>query len=410
VRPLAADAPAGADGILGVAAAAVAEPATVEEAAELLGAAARDRKRVAFVGGGTDLGIGAAPAGLDLLVRTRKLTRVVEYAPSDQIVVAEAGLPLAELQARLAAEGQRLALDPPRPERATLGGVVAANAFGALRTRYGSVRDLIIGVTLVRADGVVARGGGKVVKNVAGFDLARLIVGSLGTLALVATVNFRLHPLPETAATVLLPDLPPAAVKAMTAAVREAQLEPAAAVAIGVARLDLGVRFEGFEAGVRQQTERLLALAARLGARAEPLDAAAARSLWARHDALRASDALVAKLSAPPALVEALSAEAAAPLAAALSGGTAVLYPTLGLAFVTGEPASPRDAAAALERARAALIPRGGSLVLHAAPPAVRALVDPWGPPAASFPLMRRLKEALDPEGRLAPGRFVGGL
>ena len=169
---------------------------------------ARPQERLLFVGGGTDLDLGAPPERLDVLLRTRRLDRIVEHAPSDQIAVVEAGVTAGRARpARSAPRGQRLALDPPLPERATVGGIVAANAFGPRRARYGSVRDLIIGVTIVRADGVVAHGGGKVVKNVAGFDLPKLMVGSLGTLGLIATATFRLHPLPEESATLLAPGL-----------------------------------------------------------------------------------------------------------------------------------------------------------------------------------------------------------
>ena len=115
---------------------------------------------------------------------------MLEHSPSDQIVVVEAGVTLATLQRTLAAHGQRLALDPPSADLATVGGIVAANAFGPRRTRFGTARDLIIGLSLVRADGIAARGGGKVVKNVAGFDLPRLFVGSLGTLGLITSVTF----------------------------------------------------------------------------------------------------------------------------------------------------------------------------------------------------------------------------
>src|SRR5262249_7892182 len=157
------------------------------------------------VGGGTDLGLGAPPARLDAVLATSGLDRVVEHAPSDQIVVVEAGRTLGQLQSVLAEHGQRLALDPAMPGKKTIGGIVAADAFGPRRARFGSVRDLIIGVSFVRADGAAARGGGKVVKNVAGFDLPKLFVGSLGTLGLITTATFRLHPLPEEEVSVLLP-------------------------------------------------------------------------------------------------------------------------------------------------------------------------------------------------------------
>ncbi len=399
------------DAVLGVVPRLVLEPATLEEAAEALRACARDRLAIAFVGGGTELELGRPPSRLDAVVRTGRLGRLVEHTPSDQIAVVEAGMTVADLQRRLAAHGQRLALDPPLPQRATVGGVLAANAWGPLRHRHGAGRDLVVGMTFVRADGVIAKGGGKVVKNVAGFDVPRLLVGSLGTLAMVGTVTFRLHPLPQADATVLLPGLEAAAARTMVAALRSSQLDPAAVVAIlEGGHLRLGIRFEGFGPGVAEQHQRLLAVAERLGREAEPLEDGAARAFWARHDVIRSEGAVRLKVTAPPAALVELVRTAAAPLAGALRGGAAVLYPTLGVAFVSGAAADPEAAARAVEEARAALAPLGGGVVVAAAPAEVRALLDPWGPPPAGAAVMRRVKDQLDPEHRLAPGRFVGGI
>jgi len=399
------------EAILGMLPREVFEPATAAEAAEVMQACARDRRRLAFLGGGTDLGVGLPPSALDAVVRTGRLARVVEHAPSDQIVVAEAGLPLAALQRTLAAHGQRLALDPPLAEQATVGGVVAANAFGPRRTHHGTARDLIIGISLVRADGVAARGGGKVVKNVAGFDLPRLFVGSLGTLGLITSVTFRLHPLPEASATVAVEGPSPVQVRALVKALREAQLEPSSVTLLAEGgALRLGVRFEGFGPGVRQQAARLVDLAGRAGLSPAALDDGAAAALWARHDALRTSGEVRLRLAAPPSALEAVLRDAVGPLAGALGGAWAVLDPVVGCGFAGGEAPDLARALGALGQARAALEARGGSLTLTAAPAAVRAGFDAWGAPPPSLEVMRRLKARLDPEGRLAPGRFVGGL
>src|SRR5204862_2234914 len=167
-----------------------------------------------------------------------RLAHVLEYAPSDMVLVAEAGVTLAALQATTRANGQMLALDAPAPERATIGGLVATAGFGPRRARYGGIRDLIIGVTLVRADGEVARGGGKVVKNVAGFDLPKVACGSLGTLGLIATATFRLHPLPEAVRSVRVAGVRAEQVIAVLAAARTAQLEPTCAVALSAPERD----------------------------------------------------------------------------------------------------------------------------------------------------------------------------
>ena len=399
-----------ADAIQGVVPRQVVEPATVEEAAEVLAACARDRLSLTFVGGGTELELGAPPRALDVLLRTTRLARVVEYAPSDQIAVVEAGLSLAALGRRLAEHRQRLALDPPQPERATLGGIVASNAFGPLRHRFGSARDLVVGMGFVRADGTPAKGGGKVVKNVAGFDLPRLLVGSLGTLALLTTVAVRLHPLPEAEATVRVDDLDAERTRALARALRAERLEPASLVGLlEESSLGLLVRLEGFAAGLAAELGRLRALLDRAGYGHELLDEAAARPLLARHEAIRAGGPLRVKATAPPSSFPALL-RSLEPIVGALGGGAAALYPTLGVAFASGRPGGPEEAVRAIERARAALAPLSGSLVLCAAPPEVRADLDPWGPPPPALGLMRAVKDRLDPDHRLAPGRFVGGI
>jgi glycolate oxidase FAD binding subunit len=395
------------DAILGVRPRLAVEPAGVEEAAEAMRAFARDRLAVVFVGGGTDLELGAPPARLDAVLHTRRMARVREHAPSDQIVAVEAGMTVAALQRHLAAHRQRLALDPPFPERATLGGVVAANAFGPRRTRYGPVRDLVIGITVVRADGTIAHGGGKVVKNVAGFDLPRLFCGSLGTLGLVAEVVFRLHPLPEASATAVFEGLGAPDVAETMPVLRDLGVEPTAVAALPAgSAFTLAVRFEGFAPGVREQLARTLG---RAGG-GSSVDGAAEAALWARHDAVRCAGDVRAKATfAPAALPRAV--DALAPVAGALRGGALVLHPGPGIAFLSGTLEGAEPAAAAIAAARAALAPLGGgALVLSCAPAALRAGVDPWGPPPPALEVMRRLKHELDPEARLAPGRFVGGI
>ncbi len=401
------------DAVLGVRPETVFEPATVEEAVEVVAGSARDGKALAFVGGGTDLGLGAPPKRLDAVVKTGRLARVVEHAPSDQIVIVEAGLTLGELQKALVSHRQRLALDPPLPERKTLGGIIAANAYGPRRARFGSVRDLLIGISFVRADGTVAHGGGKVVKNVAGFDLPKLMVGSLGTLGLIATATFRLHPLTEEEVTLLLRGRTAAGVRALVAAVRKAQLEPTSVVAAWreADRFDVAVRFEGFRAGVAEQRERLAGLVlGQAGGACEALDETSARAFWSRHDELRTRPALRAKLTALPTHVETIAGNVLPGLLGALDNPSFLWYATLGIGFLAGTPADAGVAAAAIQSARQKVSGPGGSLTLEAAPAAIRERLDVWGPPPPSLPLMQSVKNRFDPDARLAPGRFVGGI
>jgi glycolate oxidase FAD binding subunit len=368
------------------------EPESVAEAARTMQELARGGRCVAFAGGETELELGGRPARIDAVVRTRRLRRIVEYQPADMVMVVEAGVTLAEMQAAAREHRQRLALDPPWPDRATIGGIVATGAFGPRRARYGGVRDLIIGVELVRADGAVAHGGGKVVKNVAGFDLPKLACGSLGTLGLIAGATFRLHPLPEASETVVLPGLSAAEVVAAVARLRAAQLEPVAAIALRApSGYDLAICFEGFGKGVEQQVTKLRQLAP---------SARAASDEWPRHDLVRVGGPLRIKVAALPTQLPDLD-QLLAPL-----GLRFAWYPTLGLGFAAG--AAGEEAPALLADARAELVRRGGSLIVQTAPADFP--FEPWGPPPASFPIMQRLKQNFDPDHRLNPGRFVGGL
>lgn len=389
-----------ADAVQGLTPRTVYAPASLQEAGEVLASLSRAQQACVFVGGGTQLGLGAPPRRLDAVVRTERLARIVEYAPSDQVVTVEAGVTLGTLQAALAKERQRLSLDAPWPERATLGGILATNSFGPLRARYGAVRDLILGVTLVRSDGVLAKGGGKVVKNVAGFDLPKLACGSLGTLGLIAQATLRVHPLPERSEARLARGLGAEAVPGLVDAVRAAQLEPAALLATRAApgRWDVALRFEGFAAGLAQQLARLGELTAVEPCTDAPFEA---------HRAAREGAGLRLKLAALPTQLPQVEA-ALAGLLPLLPGAQLAWYPTLGLGFLSA-PAPAASVAAALAAARSAMQALRGTLTLETAPDAVRGQLEAWSAPP-SLALQQAVKARFDPEGLLAPGRFVGGI
>jgi glycolate oxidase FAD binding subunit len=200
----------------------VVRPASTEEAAEVLRDAAGHGLAVLIRGAGTKIEWAVPPERLDLIVDTGRLTGIVEHAAGDLITVVRAGTPMAELADGL--PGQQLALDAPLPG-ATIGGTVAANTSGPRRMLYGTARDLLIGITVVRPDGKVARAGGKVVKNVAGYDLGKLFTGSYGTLGLITEMAFRLHPRPAARAWVRTPVTDPGPA---VAAVLAAQVVPSA--------------------------------------------------------------------------------------------------------------------------------------------------------------------------------------
>jgi glycolate oxidase FAD binding subunit len=390
----------------------VVSPRTVAELAETVSALHAGRKPFAFVGGGTHLELGNAPRALDTLVRTSALDGVVDYAPEDQTITVEAGTTLAELDRVLAPHGQMLPLDVYDRDRATVGGVVAAGVYGRRRLRYGSAKDLIVGVGIVRPDGVLARGGGKVVKNVAGFDLPKLMVGSLGTLGAIATVTFRLYPQPASTRAALLHFESEAPLTHVLADVLAHRLEPES-IALYDYRA-LVVTFTGTVAGVEAQLRTLETLARAHGVDFSELSDLEREAYEQRERAVRRDGPWRLHVVGPPGepIATAASGAPASPLA------VPVAYPTLGVSFhALSDATFAGDAAAApdwhvrdLRQTVAAATHGGGRVVFDAMPNDARPLVDAWGPPPPSFALMQRVKENFDPYALANPGRFIGGL
>ena len=421
--------PAGeADAVGGVQPGAVAFPANVQEAAGVLKAAAGLGLTVLARGTGTRLHWGNPPENCDLVIDTTRLDQVVEHAAGDLVATVEAGVRLDKLAEVLAKAGQRLTLDPAGG--GTVGGVLATGAAGPLRLRYGSPRDLLIGITVVRPDGTVAKSGGKVVKNVAGYDLGKLFAGSRGTLGLITQATFRLHPVPAEVA--YITGECSAAVDACEA-LSTAMTSPASPVA---AELDWPsasepVRFcfalEGTKAGV---AERAAALTGLLGADVAPAAHQQPPPWWGTGPAAQ-RDGTVLQVAFWPGdlgmvLAEIRAAAEGAGLDPAVGGAAAagVLYVALP---DSQEPAAIASMVAVLrgavghglpaepgpppqERSRSAEGPpaRANVTVLHA-PAAVAALIDLFGP-VPSLSLMRAIKRQFDPARTMAPGRFAGGI
>ncbi|MEN3361145.1 MAG: glycolate oxidase binding subunit [Mycobacteriales bacterium] len=397
--------PAGdGDAIAGVPARYVASPATAGEAAAVVRVAAERDLALVARGAGTKQGWGGAPRRLDLVIDTGRLAGVVEHEAGDLIAVVRAGTSAADLAGKLGAAGQQLALDLPLAG-ATIGGTVAVGTSGPRRLLYGTVRDLLIGIRLVRPDGTLVRAGGKVVKNVAGYDLGKLLTGSYGTLGLIVECAFRLHPLP--AATAVLRRQVPGPVDAgrLVAAVRAAQVVPSAVEVDAPAGgpVEVAVLLEGVPAGVAQ---RAAATAGLLGAQTVVADAAP--DWWAAYPwpAGGVGIKLTAALSGVPAVLAAAAAARdrhGVAVAVRGSAGAGVLY--AGLPAATGLAA----VIAVLADLRAATATAGGHAVVLTAPAPIRDAVDLWGP-IAGLDLMRRMKLQFDPHARFAPGRFVGGI
>jgi glycolate oxidase FAD binding subunit len=381
------------DAVAGVVPAQVVRPSSVAEVAEVLKAAAADGLTVVPVGGRTKTSWAAPPTSCDLLLDTTGLDRVVEHTPGDLVVVAEAGVPLSVLQAHLSQAGQFLAIDAPE-EGATLGGVVSANASGPRRLRYGTVRDLLIGVTVVLADGSVASAGGKVVKNVAGYDLGKLYTGAHGSLGVVVQTIWRLHPVPASRRVVVLDLEEPLDAGPLALRLSRSTLTPTAVELLATpgAAARLVVLFESIPESVRVQARAAVDLLGG-GAEQEELPPGFGRRPGGNHD-LRLRLAF-----APAALSEVLELLPQGSAVAA-SACTGVAYAAL--------PAA--DASTALPRLRAGLGRHDGTAVVLSAPPGHDPDVDHWGPVGDAQDLMRRVKDQFDPDRRMSPGRFVGGL
>ncbi len=384
----------------------VARPTSTEQVAAALRAASADDLAVVVRGNGTKLGWGAPPRRADLLLDLSGLNRLGEHAAGDLVVTAQAGVRLNDLQSQVGAEGQRLLLDET-VAGSTIGGVIATSPSGPRRVLAGTVRDLLIGVTVVRADGVVARSGGKVVKNVAGYDLGKLMTGSYGTLAVVTEATFRLHPIPAAGRWTTAPVPDATAAARMLAAVIGSQLVPAAVEVDWPADGSgtLAVLVEGTAAGV---DARSAAVAELLGPQASHRDDAEG---WGHAYPWAVDDGgtrlkITSRLSGVAEVLAAVRASArrhqtAIPLRG--SGGAGVLYAAV--------PADcPADAVADIvSRLRDRCGRLGGSVVVLDAPAEVKRAVDVWGP-VHGLGLMRRVKQEFDPHDRLAPGRFVGGI
>jgi glycolate oxidase FAD binding subunit len=382
---------------------AVERPESVAEAADLLRGSDGP---LLFRGAATKQGWAGRPVEPALVVETGRLSSVLAYNPADMTVAVGAGMPLRDLQALLGEKGQWLALDPgTEAAGATVGGLLATGDSGPRRLRYGALRDLVIGVTLVLSDGTVAHGGGAVIKNVAGYDLPKLLYGSLGTLGLIAEVVLRLHPRPEATATATVA-VPVDHAGDLALRLSASALEPAAVDWGDVDGGLLAVRFEGTAGGVegrRAAARELLGGTATV----EWRTGAEQDDVWQRlAEGHRPEEegTLAAAGTLPSHTTEVARSLAEAGDAAGVRTGFAS-RPALGLhaARFAGPPAA---VGAAVTAWRERVLALNGSVLLRDRPAAVDAEVDPLGPPPSSVGLLRSLHRRLDPQARCAPGRL----
>ncbi|MDR3684516.1 MAG: FAD-binding oxidoreductase [Geothrix sp.] len=412
-------------------------PGTQDEVAAVVAACAAEGAALVPWGGGTAMGTGNRPDRMDVVVRLDRLDRVVEFDPDNLCVTVEAGLPLARLQALIAGKQLILPLDPPEAARVTLGGLVAANLSGPHRLQHGTARDWVLGMRVVLPDGERIRCGGRVIKNVSGYDMNKLFIRSFGTLGIVTEVTLKLLPMPAARASVLglFPELSGAA--AVVEKVLASFLLPEALDLLDPAALELlaptlgpgtgghfalAAGFAGSPATVQRQVRDLEALITKQGGTARHYQEAGSLRLWgaiadmfgalpaAPHPVLCTLAVPIGRTAGMMASARARAADHGLGAVLAAHAGSGILRAALLPGAGASGEAVVSEMAAALDGLREEASALGGSLVLQEAPPSLKARVDAWGRPGSAFAVMRRIKAEFDPQGLCSPGRFLGGL
>jgi glycolate oxidase FAD binding subunit len=395
------------DAVSGVQPQLILKPASEQQLAAALRLSNESGLAVIPRGGATKLAWGNPPSRADLILSTARLNRVLEHAWADLTVTAEAGCTIQILQEALAQHGQRLALDPLWPEKATVGGILSTNDSGALRLRFGSLRDLIIGVTIALPDGTLASSGGKVVKNVAGYDLPKLVTGGFGTLGVITSAVFRLHPLPHHACSFTISTPNPEETQKVVLAIQDSKLAHTALQShfSGNAQPTSDILFEGTEAGLDAQAAQLRSLchSAQIS-EASPNVWNARQELWSLSDP---AESTIAKISTLPAdLARTIE------LFHRASDSFHVRWKSLNYATGLGWlrlQGRVDNLQRALHSLRNDLEKKAGSLVVLHRPTQLSSL-DAWGTPGDSLPLMKAVKRQLDPHNTLNPARFLAGI
>jgi glycolate oxidase FAD binding subunit len=403
---------------------AAARPASSEETAALLTAAGERGAGVLPRGAGVHQHLGGVPARADLVVDTTRLAGITDYEPADYVVAARAGTRLRDLQAALGQHNQWLPIDPPGAGAATIGGVIAANRNGPRRLLYGSIRDMLIGIRVALPTGEVIKAGGKVVKNVAGYDLTKLFIGSLGSVGVIVEATFKISPSPGEGQTILVTVPDRAAAQALTTAVMQSYLLPAALAAAnphalrriagvtgtsGAGGWGVLVLAEGLAESRKRHVDEMRTLVGPQDG-LEVLDGASHAGLWQAVAEFPSPDthpgAVICRAGGPIARWTDLARAAedtrtvGGPVEILAHAGVGILYTACGA----------EDGAAIVTAVGAAASAAGGYAVVEAAPPALKSRLPLWGEAPGGLDLMRRLREQFDPLGIMVPGRLGWGL
>ncbi len=411
-------------------------PRSVAEIQSVLRAVADADRTIIPAGLGAHLCIGAPPRAVDGIVSTARLDRVIEHAVGDLTVTALAGTSLATLDRQLARAGQWLPIDPPAPGRTSIGGLVGANLSGPARLSQGSVRDLLLGLRVVRADGTLIASGGRVVKNVAGYDLHKAFIGALGTLGIVVEATFKVRPRPEATAAIVVRYDTVAAALALATAVRAAVvdplwltiaspdvLRPGGAIAPDSKGACMAIGLAGTPRSIVVQEERITTVVRRDAPAAEierHPDCGPGGEMTGGADPYRLLRDFAIAVEADALLIVMLLPTEVAPFLA--DAGAACRPREIALRFVADPgiarlqlalraeaSAAPADdrVAATIIALRALATVRRGHLSIRSATPAVKRRAQVWGEIGPGAFLMQRLRATFDPERRFCPGRFV---
>jgi glycolate oxidase FAD binding subunit len=350
--------------------------------------------------------LGDRPQKADFVLSTERLNQVIEHAAGDMTATVEAGCTIDNFQQTLRKHGQRLAADPMWPDESTVGGLLATAESGTLRIRYGAVRDLVLGLEMVLADGSVVKAGGKVVKNVAGYDLTKLAIGSLGTLGVITRAVFRLHPIPAATATysAFLPTASEA--NQLVLAILNSQLVYTG-LQVRATRADafaVDIRFEGIPESLQDQFLKLQRVAGAVAF-------SRASEVWAARQELfdGATSSMICKCSVLPAQIGSLC-DAIFQQAASIEASATLVAQGTGILEIRLDADAPAALARTLHGLRAHVGSLKGTLIVQRCPMSMKEGLDVWGPVGDSLPLMNEIKKQFDPARILNPGRFVGAI
>jgi len=396
-------------------------PRNLAELADVLSLAASERWRVVPMGAGTWLEMGNRATEAHLFVSTVRMDRVLEYEPADLTATVEAGCTLAAFNERAAENRQFIPLDPFGDARSTLGAIVASASYGPLRCAFGAPRDWVIGMRVAHSDGRVTKAGGKVVKNVAGYDLCKLYTGSFGTLGIIGEMSFKLRALPSSERTVVCAANEPGDLCALAGRISSSDLQPATMElfsprAIGLGGLideayALALRFLDEPEAIDAQEQDLSQVS--LGVRYFGLSESSASEFWAayRENETAPHWAWSLRLSVLPSDVASMIADVerlmpAATLCVHASNGVIRVLAEAGWLDGLKTAQRPRRVAELRHAAQA----RGGQMLIVCAPEDIKSMLDVWGEVGPNARLMRELKAKFDPQSQLNPGRFVAGI